>query len=329
LRARDSFTAVEKGEPDFFYLNRADGFMPVPWEGGTFLDEEGNALTAPPTDWGLSVIFRDFNGDGLPDLYVCNDYVYWPDRIWLNQNGKRFQAMARTAIRSTSLASMPVDVADINRDGLDDIFVADMLSPRREFRAWQRPDTLEGKVKWPVTDPNFRPEVTRNTLQLARGDGTFAEIAQLAGVSATDWTWGVAFLDVDLDGWEDLLLVNGHVFPEIDSLNIHIRYQQRAIFYRNAGGGKLLDMSESAGPAVLEKHSARVPIPSRHGPQSTLRPPDSSVNPTRGGAWSPRRARSSGFGLEGAPGRVTSSSFSSDWKEKAPGRRLCPEWVAR
>ncbi len=225
LTTRDSISAVEKGEPDFFYLNRADGFMPVPWEGGVFLDEEGNAMAAPPTDWGLSVIFRDLNGDGLPDLYVCNDYVYWPDRIWLNQNGKRFRAIPRTAIRSTSLASMPVDVADINRDGFDDLFVADMLSRRREFRAWQRPDTLEGKVKWPVHDPNFRPEVTRNTLQLARGDGTFAEIAQLAGVSASDWTWGAAFLDVDLDGWEDLILSTGsnHDLQDTDMVSLIAR----------------------------------------------------------------------------------------------------------
>ena len=225
LASRDGVAAVEKGEPDFFYLNRADGFMPVPWEGGVFLNEDGEALSGPPTDWGLSVIFRDFNGDSLPDLYVCNDYVYWPDRIWLNQSGKRFQAIPRTAIRSASLASMPVDIADINRDGLDDIFVADMLSSRREPRAWQRPDTLEGKVQWPVTDPNFRPEVTRNTLQLARGDGTFAEIAQLAGVSATDWTWGVAFLDVDLDGWEDLILSTGsnHDLQDADMVGMIAR----------------------------------------------------------------------------------------------------------
>lgn len=209
LATSDSVSVVEKGEPDLFYLNRAQGFAPLPWEGGIFLDEDGQALSEPPTDWGLSVTFRDLNGDGLPDLYVCNDYVFWPDRIWLNQNGKRFQALPRLAIRSASLASMPVDVADINRDGYDDLFVADMLSPRREFRAWQRPDTLEGKVRWPREDPNFRPEVTRNTLQLARGDGTFAEIAQLAGVSATDWTWGAAFLDVDLDGWEDLIISTG------------------------------------------------------------------------------------------------------------------------
>ncbi len=225
LLTADNIAAVEKGERDFFYLNRTNGFAALPWEGGIFIDEDGNALTTAPTDWGLSVIFRDFNGDGLPDLYVCNDYVYWPDRIWLNQNGKRFQALPRTAIRSASLASMPVDIADINRDGFDDILVADMLSPLREVRAWQRPDTLEGKVRWPIEDPNFRPEVTRNTLQLARGDGSFAEIAQLAGVFATDWTWGMAFLDVDLDGWEDLIFSTGsnHDLQDADMVEIIAR----------------------------------------------------------------------------------------------------------
>src|SRR5205823_13761181 len=92
--------------------------------------------------------------------------------------------------------------------------------PRRESRAWQRPDTLKGAVFGPVEDPNSRPEVARNTLQLARGDGTFAEIAPLAGVAATDWTTSALFLDVDLDGWEDLLLVTGnkHDVQDADAL---------------------------------------------------------------------------------------------------------------
>ena len=212
---------VEKGEPDFLYLNRGGGrFSASRWDSGIFLDEENRPLTEPPTDWGLSVMFRDINGDGLPDLYVCNDFVHWPDRLWLNEEGKRFRAAPRHALRNFSLSAMAVDMADINRDGYDDIFVADMLSPHREFRAWQRPDTLRGTVNWPIEDPNFRPEVTRNTLHLARGDGTFAEIAQLAGVAATDWTWSALFLDVDLDGWEDLLLSTGadHDVQDLDAL---------------------------------------------------------------------------------------------------------------
>jgi len=212
---------LEKGEPDSFYLNRGEGrFALARWKAGVFRDEDDRQLEEPPTDWGLSVMFRDLNGDGLPDLYVCNDFVHWPDRIWLNQGGINFRAAPRRAFRNVSLSSMAVDAADINRDGFDDLFVADMLSPQREFRAWQRPDTLKETVRWPVGDPDFRPEVPRNTLHLARGDGTFAEIAQLAGVHATDWTWGATFVDVDLDGWEDLLITAGanHDVQDADML---------------------------------------------------------------------------------------------------------------
>lgn len=201
---------LERGEPDIFYINKDKGvFSPILWNAGVFRRADGQPLADFPTDWGLSVLFRDLNGDQHPDLYVCNDFVNWPDRIWINQQGRRFHAAPSLAFRSASVSAMAVDVADINRDGLDDVFVADMLSPRRESRAWQQPDLLQGKVAWPTDDPQYRPEIARNTLFLARGDGTYAEIAQLAGLAATDWTWGTVFLDVDLDGWEDLLVAAG------------------------------------------------------------------------------------------------------------------------
>jgi hypothetical protein len=202
---------IEKGERDFLYLNLGGGnFAPVSWTQGTFLDEDGKTLASPPTDWGLSAMFHDLNGDGWPDLYVCNDFVYWPDRVWLNRQGAGFQAAPRTWLRNQSLSSMSVDVADINRDGLDDLFVAEMLGRNLARRAWQRPNTMAATLNPPVFDPGFRPEVTRNTLHVARPGGPFAEIAQFAGLAATDWTWSAVFLDVDLDGWEDLLVANGN-----------------------------------------------------------------------------------------------------------------------
>jgi hypothetical protein len=210
---------LERGEPDALYINRGGtNVVLVPWNVGLFIDEQSQALSEPPRDWGLAVMFRDLDGDHRPDLYVCNDFVHWPDRLWLNL-GKRFQAAPPTALRNQSLSSMSMDAADIDRDGHDDFFVAEMLSPRREDRARQRPDTLDGVVRWPVERPGFRPEVTRNTLQRSRGDGTWADIAPLAGVAATDWTWSSAFLDVDLDGWEDLLLTTGnfHDVQDIDA----------------------------------------------------------------------------------------------------------------
>lgn len=212
---------IERGEPDVLYVNRGSGrFAPVPWHVGVFRAEQGQPIPETPTDWGLSVMFRDLNGDGLPDLYVCNDFVNWPDRVWLNRSGKFFQPAPAEAFRHLSLASMAADAADINRDGFDDLVVADMLSPQREARAWQRPDTLQENVRWPIEDPRFAPEIPRNTLHLARGDGTYAEIAPLAGVAATDWTTAAVFLDVDLDGWEDLLLAAGnkHDVQDTDAL---------------------------------------------------------------------------------------------------------------
>lgn len=216
---------LERGEADAMYINRGGtNVVLVPWNVGLFIDEQSQALVEPPRDWGLAVMFRDLDGDHRPDLYVCNDFVHWPDRLWLNL-GKRFQAAPPTALRNQPLSSMSMDAADIDRDGHDDFFVAEMLSPRREDRARQRPDTLDGVVRWPLERPAFRPEVTRNTLQRSRGDGTWADIAPLAGVAATDWTWSSAFLDVDLDGWEDLLLTTGnfHDVQDVDAQGRIIR----------------------------------------------------------------------------------------------------------
>ena len=202
---------LERGERDFLYLNQGGGhFAPISWTQGTFLDEDGRKLDAPPTDWGLSALFRDLNGDGWPDLYVCNDFVHWKDRVWLNRAGAGFQAAPRTLLRNQSLSSMAVDVADINRDGLMDLFVVDMLSRDPERRAWQRPNTMHSVLRPPIHDPQYRPEVTRNTLHVARAGGPFAEIAQFSGIAATEWSWSAVFIDVDLDGWEDLLVANGN-----------------------------------------------------------------------------------------------------------------------
>ena len=209
---------MEKGERDFLYLNDGKGrFAPVSWTSGSFLDEDGQPLKAPPTDWGLSVMFRDLNGDGYPDIYVCNDFFYFPDRVWLSEQGRRFRAAPRLALRNMSLSSMGMDFADIDRDGYDDFFVGDMLSRDHRWRQRQRPEMMKGLLSQPLGDAAARPEVPRSTLCLNRGDGTYAEIAQFSGLDATEWSWGGLFLDVDLDGYEDLLVPTGNAHDVQDA----------------------------------------------------------------------------------------------------------------
>jgi enediyne biosynthesis protein E4 len=207
----------ENGEPDLLCRNNGQGvFAPVSWTDGTFLDAAGLPLTRPTLDWTLSVMFRDLNGDGWPDLYTCSDFRS-PDRVWINDGHGHFRALPPLALRHTSLSSMGMDVADINRDGYDDLFVFDMLSRDHRLRFQQRIDIRPEVLPIGVIDN--RPQYPRDMLFLNRGDGTYAEIASLSGVEAAEWAWTPLFLDVDLDGYEDLLVANGF---ERDNMNMDV-----------------------------------------------------------------------------------------------------------
>ncbi len=200
----------ELGEPDL--LLRNDGglrWTEVPWTSGAFLESDGKPMGKPPFDWGLSALFRDLNGDGLPELYVCNDFQS-PDRLWVNESKPgtvRLRAAPPGTLRHTSRFSMGVDAADVNRDGHDDLLVLDMLSRSHEQRLTQLEDTPAAESD--RSNPLATTQHEANSLQLGRGDGTFMEAAAFAGVQASEWSWTPAFLDVDLDGWEDLLVTTG------------------------------------------------------------------------------------------------------------------------
>jgi enediyne biosynthesis protein E4 len=220
---------MEFGEPDQLLLNDGQGrFSPVSWTNGVFLDEEGVPLKTAPLDWGLTATFRDINGDGAPDLYVCNDF-WTPDRIWINNGHGQFRAIPTLAIRHTSASSMGIDFADINRDGELDFYVLDMLSRdhrlrRRQMLSPQRP-AMSG-----VGEIDTRPQIMSNTLFLNRGDTTFAEIGDYAGVEASDWSWSPIFIDVDLDGYEDLLISAGHA-RDVQDLDANAQVQARQRSY--------------------------------------------------------------------------------------------------
>lgn len=199
----------EYGESDELYLNDGDGHF-VKADNKKHFRMQGGEPMGLPRDWGLTARFQDINADGLPDLYVANDF-WTPDRLWINQGEGIFRQMPDHMIRSMGYSAMGVDFSDINRDGNLDFFVSEMLSADHTRRTRQHSEYLD-----PI---NGVPQYNKNSLYLNRGDNTFAEIATYSGIEATEWSWATHFLDVDFDGYEDLVIATGHAYDyqDIDS----------------------------------------------------------------------------------------------------------------
>jgi len=227
----------QRADPDFFYVNDGAGhFTREPLaHNPRFLDASGKQLTDEPEYFGLAAMFVDLNNDGAPDLYVANDFED-PDQYWVNDGRGHFRLAPWYALRSTSNSGMAIAVGDVNRDGAPDLFEVDMLS-RDTKRLKTEIPTHTAVLKQPGMGSD-RPQMQRNTLQLNRGDGTFAEIARYAGLGASGWTWSTEFLDVDLDGWEDILVGTGHVSDIMDG---DTQYRLRSLMSTGAAGGSGFD----------------------------------------------------------------------------------------
>ncbi|MCB1125521.1 MAG: CRTAC1 family protein, partial [Verrucomicrobiae bacterium] len=253
----------ELPEADGFYRNDGAGhFTAIDQQPGLFRDAAGQPV-GPFREWGLSVMFRDLNGDGAPDFYVCNDNAS-ADRLWLNAGDGTFHEPPPSTFRHTSRSSKSLDFADVDRDGHDDLLVLDMLarSPARRMRQLMRDIPDPTGVERAEEVPRFN----RNMLYLGRADGSFAEVALHAGVAATDWSWCPIFLDVDLDGYEDLLVANGFEFDVMDQDSVdalrgmRLTFEQRKRFrqfhpswltenvaFHNRGDGTFEQVSEAWG----------------------------------------------------------------------------------
>lgn len=163
--------------------------------------------------YGLGVNVCDLNNDSWPDIYVSNDFMS-NDLIWINQKNGTFRNMAGDYLKHQTHNGMGVDIADYNNDELADIIVVDMLPPGHVRQKMMTPGQNYDHFHMSL-GLGYQPQYMRNTLQLNRGpvkDGepAFSEIAFMAGVAKTDWSWAPLFADLDNDGWKDLFIANGY-----------------------------------------------------------------------------------------------------------------------
>ncbi len=199
---------------------------------GTFTDvSEKSGMWTTIGTYGLSVAVSDVDNDGWPDIYVANDST--AATLYMNQKDGTFKDMAIEAGVAYSpdgrpQAGMGVSIGDFNRDGLMDI------------------------VK-----TNFAGDT--DSLYLNLGDGTFEDHTYLSGlgVNTRYLGWGVGFFDMDNDGWLDILISNGHVYPEVEGTTIDAPYAQHKYLYRNLRNGQFEEVTKLAGPGINATAAAR------------------------------------------------------------------------
>jgi len=166
--------------------------------------------------FGLGVLVTDINGDNYPDIYVSNDF-YERDYLYINQKDGTFSEQIKDWTSHLCLSAMGVDIADINNDGLYDVFITDML-PETEQRTKSIMEFENYDVFKLKQSRDFYQQYIQNTLQINNGNGSFSEIAYYGGVARTDWSWAGLMMDMDNDGFRDIYVTNGmiHDLTEID-----------------------------------------------------------------------------------------------------------------
>jgi len=213
-----------KGIGDSLYHNNGDG---------TFMDVSKSAGVDDASGYyGLGVLWSDFNDDGRPDLFIADDST--PNYLYRNDGNGRFtdvSFISGTAVSRDGgeMAGMGVAACDFNHSGRFSIYVTDF-------------------------------EDQSNMLYRNDGAMTFTEDASESGIAAVTVPylgWGTGCIDLDNDGWPDLFVVNGHVYPQVDALAAGAKYKERKLVFLNQGNGTFRDVSSLVGDAVTRAESSR------------------------------------------------------------------------
>ncbi len=158
--------------------------------------------------FGLSVSVTDINTDGWPDIYVANDFVH-PDNLYINNRKGGYTDQVKKYLRHNGLTSMGADLNDFDNDALVDIFSLEMF-PTTNYRQKLFRNTNNLARYIVMLQYGYFNPVARNVLQRNNGNGTFSDLACLAGVFKTDWSWSCLLADLDNDGFKDLHVANGY-----------------------------------------------------------------------------------------------------------------------
>lgn len=179
---------------------------------GKFIDVSISAGILPDMAFGLNAQVSDLNNDSWPDIYVSNDFDM-PDFVYVNNGDGTFSEGRNELLKHMSFYSMGSDIADIDNDGFMDIMTLDM-SPEDYVRSKTTMAMNSIDKFQQMVDNDYHYQYMHNMLQVNNGNGTYSEIAQIAGVAHTDWSWSVLLADFDLDGFNDIYITNG-VFRDV------------------------------------------------------------------------------------------------------------------
>ena len=175
----------------------------------------------------LGVVASDVNNDGYPDLFVSNDFNA-PDFLFINNQDGTFTNQIQTCLQQISFFGMGADIADVNNDGYMDIFQLDM-NAEDNYRSKANMSSMDPDAFYTSVDLGLHHQYMQNSLQLNNGNVAgelplFSNIARLAGVASTDWSWGGLLADFDNDGWKDLFVTNG-VRRDVNNKDFYAKYR--------------------------------------------------------------------------------------------------------
>lgn len=188
---------IEQFHSNRLYRNDGDAFTDVTKSAGVL-----------SFGYCLAASVSDLNNDGWPDIYIASDYSL-PDFLFMNQRNGKFKNESKERLRHTSHYSMGIDMADFNNDLFSDICVPDM-SNKDYVKSKTNMGSMSVGTFWDNVAKGYNYQYMYNTLQLNLGSGYFSEIAHMAGIASTDWSWSPLLADFDQDGLKDLFISNGY-----------------------------------------------------------------------------------------------------------------------